>query len=97
EEPTPGEPEGEEPKPEEPTPSEPEGEEPKPEEPKPSEPGQSTPKDPIENDSIVQQSAVLPNTGEATSMITWSAAALSILAGLGFVVTGRKEDEEDEA
>ncbi|MBD3948797.1 MucBP domain-containing protein [Aerococcaceae bacterium zg-1292] len=97
EEPTPGEPEGEEPKPEEPTPGEPEGEEPKPEEPKPSEPGQSTPKDPIENDGIVQQSAVLPNTGEATSMITWSVAALSILAGLGFVVTGRKEDEEDEA
>ncbi|MBK0348342.1 YSIRK-type signal peptide-containing protein, partial [Aerococcaceae bacterium zg-ZJ1578] len=36
----------------------------------------------------------LPKTGESGSMIAWSAAALSILAGLGLVTTSRKEDEE---
>ncbi|MBR7927164.1 MucBP domain-containing protein, partial [Aerococcaceae bacterium zg-ZUI334] len=56
----------------------------------PEKPG--TPEAPVYQE--VGKSEVLPNTGESDSMIVWSAAALSILTGLGLVATRRKEDEE---
>ncbi|MBF6979257.1 YSIRK-type signal peptide-containing protein [Aerococcaceae bacterium zg-BR22] len=62
---------------------------------KPAAPGQAIPEQQGKKESVHQQSSSLPNTGEANSMIIWSAAAFSILTGLGFVVTARqKEDEE---
>ncbi|MBS4457064.1 GA-like domain-containing protein, partial [Tuanshanicoccus lijuaniae] len=62
---------------------------------KPAAPGQAIPEQQGKKESVHQQSSSLPNTGEANSMIFWSAAAFSILTGLGFVVTARqKEDEE---
>ncbi|MBS4462547.1 MucBP domain-containing protein, partial [Aerococcaceae bacterium zg-B36] len=56
----------------------------------PEKPG--TPEAPVYQE--VGKSAVLPNTGESDSAIAWSAAALSILAGLGLVAPRRKKDEE---
>ncbi|MBK0347988.1 MucBP domain-containing protein, partial [Aerococcaceae bacterium zg-ZJ1578] len=56
----------------------------------PEKPG--TPEAPVYQE--VGKSAVLPNTGESDSAIAWSAAALSILAGLGLVAPRRKDEEE---
>ncbi|MBR7928484.1 MucBP domain-containing protein, partial [Aerococcaceae bacterium zg-ZUI334] len=56
----------------------------------PEKPG--TPETPVYQE--IGKSAVLPNTGESDSAIAWSAAALSILAGLGLVAPRRKKDEE---
>ncbi|WP_163413091.1 MucBP domain-containing protein [Facklamia sp. 253] len=56
----------------------------------PEKPG--TPEAPVYQE--VGKSAVLPNTGESDSAMAWSAAALSILAGLGLVAPRRKKDEE---
>ena len=39
---------------------------------------------------------ILPNTGTADGLGIFSAAAASILSGLGLVVFGKKEDEEEE-
>ena len=39
---------------------------------------------------------ILPNTGTADGVGIFSAAAASILSGLGLVVFGKKEDEEEE-
>ena len=39
---------------------------------------------------------ILPNTGTADGLGIFSAAAASILSGLGLVVFGKKEDEESE-
>ena len=39
---------------------------------------------------------ILPNTGTAKGLGIFSAAAASILSGLGLVVFGKKEDEEEE-
>ncbi|MBF6979339.1 MucBP domain-containing protein, partial [Aerococcaceae bacterium zg-BR22] len=76
-------------------PSMPEAPKEKPTPEKPAEPGQPTPEQPGQNKGEVKKSAVLPNTGEASTMIGWSAAALSILAGLGLVATGRKKEDEE--
>ncbi|MFK8243969.1 MULTISPECIES: MucBP domain-containing protein [unclassified Facklamia] len=58
----------------------------------PSEPSKpATPEQPGKDE--VKKSSVLPNTGETDSVLPWSAAALSILAGLGLVARGRKEEE----
>ncbi|MBS4457018.1 LPXTG cell wall anchor domain-containing protein [Tuanshanicoccus lijuaniae] len=62
---------------------------------KPAEPGQPTPEQPGQNKGEVKKSAVLPNTGETSTLFGWSAAALSILAGLGLVATGRKKEDEE--
>ena len=39
---------------------------------------------------------ILPNTGTAKGLGIFSAAAASILSGLGLVVFGKKEDEEED-
>ena len=39
---------------------------------------------------------ILPNTGTAKGLGIFSAAAASILSGLGLLVFGKKEDEEEE-
>ena len=39
---------------------------------------------------------ILPNTGTAKGVGIFSAAAASILSGLGLLVFGKKEDEEEE-
>ena len=39
---------------------------------------------------------ILPNTGTAKGLGIFSAAATSILSGLGLLVFGKKEDEEEE-
>ncbi|MBS4455423.1 LPXTG cell wall anchor domain-containing protein [Aerococcaceae bacterium zg-A91] len=62
---------------------------------KPAEPEKSAPGQSGQSDSNVQKSSVLPNTGESNTMIPWSAAALSILVGLGLVATGRKKEDEE--
>ncbi|MBF6979255.1 MucBP domain-containing protein [Aerococcaceae bacterium zg-BR22] len=97
EDPQPNKPEEEDPKPnqpeeeEDPKPSKPEGKEPK-----PNEPEQPKPQAPRDNNVDVQQSAVLPDTGEVASMKLFSAAVLSFLTGLGFTAIGRKKSEEEE-
>ncbi|MBS4461092.1 MucBP domain-containing protein [Aerococcaceae bacterium zg-B36] len=48
---------------------------------------------PGSNDKDIQKSSMLPNTGEADSMIFLGAAALSVLTGIGLVATGRKKEE----
>ncbi|MBF6625921.1 YSIRK-type signal peptide-containing protein [Aerococcaceae bacterium zg-BR9] len=62
---------------------------------KPTESGQSTPEQPGQSNGEVNKSAGLPNTGESSTMFGWSAAALSILVGLGLVATSNKKEDEE--
>ncbi|MBS4456955.1 MucBP domain-containing protein [Tuanshanicoccus lijuaniae] len=105
EEPKPEEPKPEGPKPEEPKSEEPKPDRPKPEGPKPEEPTPEAPKSPHtpeepkqripevsrDNKTMIQKSAVLPNTGEAASFISWGVGVVILLIGVGFVVVGRKK------
>ena len=61
-------------------------------------PAQETPSttgEPIQQTQDTNQN-ILPNTGTADGLGIFSAAAASILSGLGLVVFGKKEDEESE-
>ncbi|WP_446449754.1 YSIRK-type signal peptide-containing protein [Tuanshanicoccus lijuaniae] len=105
EQPKPEQPKSEAPKPEAPKPEAPKPEQPKPEAPKQEQPKQEhptapekpddteqrTPEFPIETSRSVQKSALLPNTGESTSLISLGVGAVVLLVGLGFVIAGRKK------
>ena len=54
-----------------------------------------TPGEPVQQTQDTNQN-ILPNTGTADGIGIFSAAAASILSGLGLVVFGKKEDEEEE-
>ena len=54
-----------------------------------------TPGEPVQQTQDTNQN-ILPNTGTADGIGIFSAAAASILSGLGLVVFGKKEDEESE-
>ena len=54
-----------------------------------------TPGEPVQQTQDTNQN-ILPNTGTADGLGIFSAAAASILSGLGLVVFGKKEDEESE-
>ena len=54
-----------------------------------------TPGEPVQQTQDTNQN-ILPNTGTADGVGIFSAAAASILSGLGLVVFGKKEDEEEE-
>ena len=60
-------------------------------------PAQETPAtgEPVQQTQDTNQN-ILPNTGTADGLGIFSAAAASILSGLGLVVFGKKEDEEEE-
>ena len=61
-------------------------------------PAQETPSttgEPVQQTQDTNQN-ILPNTGTADGLGIFSAAATSILSGLGLVVFGKKEDEEEE-
>ena len=61
-------------------------------------PAQETPSttgEPVQQNQDTNQN-ILPNTGTADGLGIFSAAAASILSGLGLVVFGKKEDEESE-
>ena len=60
-------------------------------------PAQETPAtgEPVQQNQDTNQN-ILPNTGTADGLGIFSAAAVSILSGLGLVVFGKKEDEESE-
>ena len=61
-------------------------------------PAQETPAttgEPVQQTQDTNQN-ILPNTGTADGLGIFSAAAASILSGLGLVVFGKKEDEESE-
>ena len=61
-------------------------------------PAQETPSttgEPVQQTQDTNQN-ILPNTGTADGLGIFSAAAASILSGLGLVVFGKKEDEEEE-
>ena len=61
-------------------------------------PAQETPSttgEPVQQIQDTNQN-ILPNTGTADGLGIFSAAAASILSGLGLVVFGKKEDEESE-
>ena len=61
-------------------------------------PAQETPSttgEPVQQTQDTNQN-ILPNTGTADGLGIFSAAAASILSGLGLVVFGKKEDEESE-
>ena len=61
-------------------------------------PAQETPSTtggPVQQTQDTNQN-ILPNTGTADGLGIFSAAAASILSGLGLVVFGKKEDEESE-
>ncbi|WP_446451181.1 polysaccharide lyase family 8 super-sandwich domain-containing protein [Tuanshanicoccus lijuaniae] len=62
---------------------------------KPAAPSQPAPEQSTQNDGNIQKSSVLPNTGELSVIFPWSAAALSILVGLGLVITERKKEDEE--
>ena len=62
---------------------------------KPSGETPSTTGEPIQQTQDTNQN-ILPNTGTADGLGIFSAAAASILSGLGLVVFGKKEDEESE-
>ena len=51
--------------------------------------------EPVQQNQDTNQN-ILPNTGTADGLGIFSAAAASILSGLGLVVFGKKEDEESE-
>ena len=51
--------------------------------------------EPVQQNQDTNQN-ILPNTGTADGLGIFSAAAASILSGLGLVVFGKKEDEEEE-
>ncbi|WP_314680056.1 YSIRK-type signal peptide-containing protein [uncultured Granulicatella sp.] len=55
----------------------------------------STTGEPVQQTQDTNQN-ILPNTGTADGLGIFSAAAASILSGLGLVVFGKKEDEEEE-
>ena len=55
----------------------------------------ATPGEPVQQTQDTNQN-ILPNTGTADGLGIFSAAAASILSGLGLVVFGKKEDEESE-
>ena len=60
-------------------------------------PSDNTPStgEPVQQTQDTNQN-ILPNTGTADGLGIFSAAAASILSGLGLVVFGKKEDEESE-
>ena len=62
---------------------------------KPSGETPSTTGEPVQQTQDTNQN-ILPNTGTADGLGIFSAAAASILSGLGLVVFGKKEDEESE-
>ena len=61
---------------------------------------QPTPEVPAETENTTTKSKasqdILPNTGTADGLGIFSAAAASILAGLGLIIPVKKEDEEEE-
>ena len=61
---------------------------------------ESTPEAPAETENTTTKSKasqnILPNTGTAKGVGIFSAAAASILAGLGLIIPVKKEDEEEE-
>ena len=63
----------------------------------PQTPSDNTPStgEPVQQTQDTNQN-ILPNTGTADGLGIFSAAAASILSGLGLVVFGKKEDEESE-
>ena len=63
----------------------------------PQTPSDNTPStgEPVQQTQDTKQN-ILPNTGTADGLGIFSAAAASILSGLGLVVFGKKEDEEEE-
>ncbi|HFI0464516.1 TPA: MucBP domain-containing protein, partial [Streptococcus suis] len=90
------------PKPQEPTtpkPQEPTTPETDPTNPTPQKPGEVTSENPastpIPVTSEVKGQALLPNTGEASDLLLFSAASLSILMGLGLVSKKSKDQAQD--
>ena len=59
-------------------------------------PAQETPAGETVQQNQDSNQNILPNTGTADGLGIFSAAAASILSGLGLVVFGKKEDEEEE-
>ena len=61
---------------------------------------ESTPEAPAETENTTTKPKasqnILPNTGTAKGVGIFSAAAASILAGLGLIIPVKKEDEEEE-
>ena len=59
---------------------------------------QPTPEAPTDNTTTKPKASqnILPNTGTADGLGIFSAAAASILAGLGLIIPVKKEDEEEE-